>query len=70
MSDSYLVNVYEGGGITILGTFPGNYYREARWKNGVCTLVVSAESIEEAIDKARVLSSFRLVKEGEAVGRR
>lgn len=68
MSDSYLVHVYESGGVNILGIFPGNYYREPRWNNGVCTLVVSAESIEEAVDKAMVLSSFRLVKEGEEVG--
>lgn len=68
MSDSYLVHVYESGEVHILGIFNKRYKREPRWNGGCCTMTVTAESINEAVEAARIKASFRLVKEGETVG--
>lgn len=64
MSDSYLATVYSDGDVSLLGVFDERYHREPRWKNGCCTMSVEADSIEEAMDKARATVG---VRKGETV---
>ena len=63
MSDSYYVSAYTDGHVSVLGIFDKRFKREPKWDGGCCTMTVTAESIEDAMQKAREQIGVRL-KEG------
>ena len=55
MSNSYLVSVYSRDEANVIGVFDKRFKREPRRDRGCCTLTVIAESIEDALEKAKLV---------------